>query len=150
MSYVCIYGFLLRKFCMNGNSLFPSDHGTVAWHCLICSYFPRDMRSQFSKKTATCSCTDAIKNSLTIASCMLCGNCIDGVTEFPGRMTRVQGESIIHCSNPLSCYLIILVLDANGAFHFNYFLSFNYSTSGTASGILSLLSCIWYCQVCCI
>ena len=53
----------------------------------------RGMRNQFSEKTAICFYTDAARNTLTIASCMLYGNCIGGVTKFQERMMRVQGES---------------------------------------------------------
>lgn len=61
----------------------------------------RGMRNQFSKKTATCCCTEATRNTLTIASCMLCGSCIDGVTKFQDRMMRVQGESKSYTLWPL-------------------------------------------------
>jgi len=61
----------------------------------------RGMRNQFSKKTAICYYTDAARNTLTIASCMLYGNCIDGVRKFQERMMRVQGESKSYTLWPL-------------------------------------------------
>jgi hypothetical protein len=49
----------------------------------------RGMRKQFSEMTATYCSTDAARNTLTIASCMLYGNCIDGATKFQESMMKV-------------------------------------------------------------
>jgi hypothetical protein len=71
----------------------------------------RGTRNQFSEKTAIYCSTDAARNTLTIASCTLYGNCIDGVTNFQERTMKVQGESKATYFDPCSIHVIAVIVN---------------------------------------